>query len=189
MNFIQYLNNTHSIPSAKIAALESLVQQKRFLKGEDFVRAGQKSESFGFITTGLFRYYYTTDQGMEYTKAFINCNSILISYSAIIENRPSWFTIEALEDSDVEVLNFNKLRDLLSSEACWTGLLSAFLEKAFLIKEERERQLLLCSASERYQYFLQRFPGLEDRVRQHIIASYLGIAPESLSRLKKNITS
>jgi CRP-like cAMP-binding protein len=59
------------------------------------------------------------------------------------------------------------------------------LEKGFCIKEKRERELLLLDAEKRYNLFITEFPNLENRVSQQIVASYLGIQPESLSRLRR----
>ena len=63
------------------------------------------------------------------------------------------------------------------------------IEKGFTTKEKRERELLLLDAESRYRIFLEEFPNLEKRVKQHMIASYLGITPERLSRIRKNMNA
>lgn len=92
--------------------------------------------------------------------------------------------IEALEDSVICEIQYKDWIKLKQEHVCWKELLILFLEKAFVIKEKREREFLLLSATERYTIFKEEFPGLEHRIKQHHIASYLGISPVSLSRLK-----
>ncbi len=92
--------------------------------------------------------------------------------------------IEALENSTVYELEYLEWLTLRKENSCWDLFLITLLEGAFATKEKRERELLLLDAEERYNIFKNEFPGLESRIRQHLIASYLGISPVSLSRLK-----
>ncbi len=112
---------------------------------------------------------------------------MLISYSAIIQNRGSYFTAQAIEDSEIEVVNYDRLLDLFSEWEGWNKFLVAMLQKVFFVKEERERQFLLFDAEKRYRSFLEQFPNLDKRISQHLIASYLRITPESLSRLRRKM--
>lgn len=133
---------------------------------------------------GLFRLTYLSEDGKEFTKSFLLENDFLVSYSALIENRESYFSIEALEDSEIVVINYHLWKELFEDKICWHKLLITILEKAFCKKEKREREFLLYNAQERYESFLTSYPNLENRIRQHVIASYLGITPVALSRLK-----
>lgn len=184
-SFISFIKTSTTLPLQEEEKLNTLLSAKTIKEGESFVQAGQASKTIGFIKDGLFRYYYTNEEGVEFTKGFFPANAVLISYSAILENRASYFTIQALEESTIETVNYADFQNLFSGHPCWNQFLITLLQKAYLIKEERERQFLLCDAEQRYRAFLQRYPGLDKRVKQHIIASYLGIAPESLSRIRR----
>jgi CRP-like cAMP-binding protein len=70
----------------------------------------------------------------------------------------------------------------------WIKFLLKFIEKGFMIKEKRERDLLLLDAETRYKNFLSEYPGMDQRIKQGIIASYLGIKPETLSRIRRKIS-
>ena len=105
----------------------------------------------------------------------------------MVEKRPSYFAIQALEDSVIEVVDYLRLLEVISEHVCLKDLVIALLQKGFITKETREREFLLLDAEERYFKFKERFPALEKRIKQHIIASYLGIAPESLSRIRKKV--
>ncbi len=183
--FINFIKSTTELPSTQKEKFQVLISVKHLKKGEDFIRAGQSPGKIGYVKEGLFRYYYTSDSGVEYTKGFFDRDSVLSAYDAILENKPSYYTIEALEDSAIEVVSFDRFQKLFAEDPCWNEFLVALLQKGYVAKVTREREFLLLDAKERYQKFQKRYPGLEKRIKQHIIASYLGIMPESLSRIRK----
>ena len=189
MTFIDFIKTITAVPQEQESKFLRLVSKKNINKGDDFVGAGQFPKSIGFVKHGLFRYYYVNRKGEEYTKGFFPVGTVLSSYSAMVEKRPSYFAIQALEDSVIEVVDYLRLLELINEHVCWKDLVIAFLQKGFITKETREREFLLLDAEERYFKFQERFLSLENRIKQHIIASYLGIAPESLSRIKKKVYS
>lgn len=169
--------------------LSSLITIKKIYKGDNFIYCGQYPKSIAYVKNGLFRDYYTNKDGKEVTKWFYAEKSILISYNAVLKNRQSYFTIQALENSMIETLNYNRLLKLFDKQTSYRNeILIAELQNALIQKEEREYELLMFDAEHRYKRLLHRFPKLDKRVKQHIIASYLGIAPESLSRIKKHLS-
>ena len=184
-NFINYIKSIVNIPKEQENKFCSLISVKKIIKGENFLSEGQSSRTIAFIKSGLFRYYYIDNKGNEFTKGFFVENSVLTSYSAILEKRSSYFTIQALENSEIEIIDYIKSQQLFTEHPCWNKFLVAQLQKALIMKEEREREFLLFDAEQRYRAFLQQFPNLEKRIKQNIIASYLRLAPESLSRIRK----
>lgn len=184
-SYIGFIKKCTEVPQEQEDLFNKLVFEKKVKEGEDFIRQGQFSRNIAFVKEGLFRYYYTSEEGVEYTKGFFDKNSSLSSYSAILQNRASYFTIQALEDSIIEVVSYDEFNKLFSLHPCWNEYLVTLLKKAYIVKEEREREFLLFDAEQRYKAFLQRYPSIEKRVKQHLIASYLGIAPESLSRIRR----
>lgn len=89
-----------------------------------------------------------------------------------------------MEDSTLITVDYETYQELLGSHTCWQIVARKLAEMVFILKEKREAELLLNSAPERYQQFLTDYPDLETRVPQYHIASYLGITPESLSRIR-----
>ena len=156
-------------------------------KGEEFVRAGEIPRKVAFVLSGLFRYYYIDKEGVDYTKSIILEGSMLASYSAMINASPSYFFIQALEPAHLLEVNWNQWNQLQKKDRFWDQFLIKMLEKGFVTKERRERELLLWDAETRYRSFLEHYPRLENRLTQRIVASYLGIHPESLSRIRKKL--
>lgn len=185
--FAETLKSTASIPDEEIEWIFSISKVAHFEKGQHFIRAGQIPVKFAFLARGLFRYYYLNDSGHEFTKGFFLEKTFLSSYSAMIQNRESFFSIEALEPSMIIVVPYLRWHESAKTRLCWQQFLVSLLEKGYCNKENRERELLLFDAEKRYRLFLESYPGLEQRVKQHHIASYLGITPVSLSRIRKKI--
>lgn len=187
--FLLHVNQVVKIPESDCLSFEKLVQVRRLNKGEEFIRMGSYSQQVAYIRRGLLRYYYADAGGTQFTKGFFAEGQVLGALSAILEKRASYFTIEALEDAELEVIDFVKFESMTAQQPLWNQYLISVLKKAYLAKETREREFLLLDAEQRYHSFLNRYPGLEKRIKQHMIASYLGITPESLSRIKKRQAS
>ena len=175
------------MPENKIDEFLSIGRIKSIKASEFFIRAGEVPHKIAYINSGLFRYVYANDKGEEFTKGIIIENFFLSSYSATITEKPSYFSIEALEDSQVFEIVWKDFFQLAEKDIFWLKFLLKLVEKGYMVKEKRERDLLLLDAETRYKNFLTEFPGMDQRVKQGIIASYLGIKPETLSRIRRKI--
>ncbi len=181
--FNAVLNKITPITPSAVDRVLAFSEVKSLPKKSFYVREGQTPYSFAFVYKGLFRYYYADKTGHEFTKGFMPENAFISSYSALIQHRESYFTIEALEDAIILDIPYEKWHAFMLQEPGWQHFLIALLEK----KETREREFLLLSAEERYTRFLETHPGLDKRIKQHLIASYLGITPVALSRIRKKM--
>jgi len=170
-----------------IAELESQGKMKIYDPKQVFAREGEIPNKIGIIKKGLFRYYYLTNEGKEFTKVFMKEGDIISSYISMISGKKSYYTIEAIEKSEIIEISLCQWNKLRSIDSKWDKLLIAFLEKGYGIKEKREREFLLMDSENRYKAFLEDYPNLENRVRQHMIASYLGITPIALSRIRRKM--
>lgn len=175
------------LPEDRISELLSIANAKSIKAFQFFINNGDVPTKIAFVNSGLFRYVYVNDKGDEFTKGIITENTFISSYSAMVLNRPSYFSIEALEDSHIMEILWTDFTQLMEKDAFWLKFLMRFLEKGYIIKEKRERDLLLLDAETRYKNFLTEFPGVDQRIKQGVIASYLGIKPETLSRIRRKI--
>jgi CRP-like cAMP-binding protein len=159
----------------------------RFEKGDYFVRIGDIPDKMGFIWSGLFRVFYITEQGDERILVFRNENRFLSAFSAFLEGRPSWYGIQALEPSLLLCIHIDEYKRLVAEHPYWSQFSRQYVESIFLEKEKREREFLSESAETRYLNFRKNYPDIENRVPQYQIASYLGITPVALSRIRKTL--
>ncbi|MCG6969571.1 MAG: Crp/Fnr family transcriptional regulator [Gammaproteobacteria bacterium] len=158
----------------------------RFLKeGEYFIRVGEPSEYFGFINAGLVRFFYQTPRGTEFNKSFSQENQFMGAYSAFLTNQPARFNIQALEQTHMLIAKISPIIRLFNQHPCWEKLGRLLAEQLYIKKEQREAEFLLDDAETRYRHFLEHYPDLENRLAQYHIASYLGITPVALSRIRK----
>ena len=171
----------------EVSELTNIGTVKGYGQNSHFIGAGQIPNKFGFVLEGLFRYVYYSEEGKEFTKVFMPESSFISSYSAMISKGRSHFAIEALEPSKVLVINQEKWNRLRKENPKWDVLLIKLLEMGYSAKEKREREFLLLDAVQRYRIFLQEYPHLEKRVKQYMVASYLGITPIALSRIRKKM--
>lgn len=178
MNFIG------DIPEEELRKVSARTRTITVKKDGYFLRAGEVPWRIGYLKTGLMRLFYIDLNGLEVNKHFCIENTLAISYSAFLLQTESRFFIQALEDSTLITVDYETYQELLDGHVCWQVVARKLAEMVFILKEKREAELLLNSAQERYQQFLVDYPNLETRIAQYHIASYLGITPESLSRIR-----
>ncbi|MBD2503088.1 Crp/Fnr family transcriptional regulator [Anabaena azotica] len=183
-NVLQTLTD---IPRDELAKLTCIFQPRTLNTGEFLIRAGDIPSQIGFVVSGILRLYYVNSVGTEFTKSFCLENHFVTAYSALILKQPAPFFIEALEDSSLLVADYSQYLQLCAENSCWQTINHKFVEALYIKKEKREAELLLDDATTRYKNFLLEYPDLDCRVKQYHIASYLGISPVSLSRIRKNL--
>ncbi|SHM73987.1 Crp/Fnr family transcriptional regulator [Gracilibacillus kekensis] len=176
------------IPELEWHYLKSKIKWHSVRKGDLLVQAGEVSDRIYFCHSGVFRMFYLKEDGDEFNKSFVQEGQFFTSYSSVISSIPSYFAIQALENAVVASFTYKVLLQLYERHHCWEVVGRKLIEQLYIKKETRERQLLLHSAEERYHLFLEEFPGLEDRITQYHIASYLGISPVSLSRIRGQLS-
>ncbi len=184
---VSYFNGISDISSSELSVIDEIFKLSIIKKNEFFIRAGENPDRFGIIISGLFRYFYIDNKGTEYTKYFAIENDLLISYSAILSGEVSKFYIESLENSEILISSYKKFNALTQNSLSWNKIARKLIEQQYIKKEIREYRFLFNDAKTRYLHFLEDYPGLIDRVKHYHIASYLGITPVALSRIRKKI--
>jgi CRP-like cAMP-binding protein len=142
------------------------------------------SRYIGFVTDGLFRIFHTDSEGNDYTKNFMSSGEITCSLAMLLSKKHSRLNIQALENSELVCLNYDDILQLAEQNFIWQRLLRKLIEMAYLNKEKREFDLLFFDAKTRYLNFIEEHPDWEKRIQQRYIASYLGMTPETLSRIR-----
>ncbi|WP_103069599.1 Crp/Fnr family transcriptional regulator [Aquimarina sediminis] len=168
--------------------IKSIITFRTLEKDETLLRNGQIAKNVYFICKGALRAYFTDDQGNIYNKNLFLEGDLAGSTVSYLLQSPSNFTLEAIEESILISLNYEKYRDLINSNTDLKEYYIAYLENNWVIaKEQREISIVMENATKRYLKLLAKHPNMDQRIPQLHIASHLGITPTQLSRIKKEL--
>lgn len=158
---------------------------KELKKGDYFLREGMRCNEVAFIVKGVMMCYYNKE-GKQFIDEFSMENEFITDYSSFLTQSPSNKYIQCLENCQVYVISnesLNRLYQMNSIEFEKSGRIMA--EQLYLQWHEKSKSLLMDTATERYLKLIKNRTELPQRVPQYLIAEYLGITPESLSRIRK----
>lgn len=168
-------------------ATTPLMTIHRWQPGERIINTGDRNMDVHFLIQGSAYYAYTTINGKERIKSFVKPGGVLTSMSTLIYLQPSPFNILTLESSITAAIRYTDIANLLETSSDWNLLYRKMLEQLVLKKEKREASLLLLSAQERYEEFLNEFGESAKVIPLNKIALYLGITNVALSRIRKQM--
>jgi len=181
------LSKYADIPLDEQRKLGSKLRSQHLDKNGYFIRQGDQPGRVAFITSGLFRVYCIDESGNDKTLAFRDQGRFLAAYSPFLQKKDVWYSIQALTDAEFIYFELDDLIALMQQHPCWEILEKNYIIELFIEKEDRERSFLLEDAATRYTNFCKNNPDIEKNVSQFYIASYLGISPVSLSRIRTNL--
>jgi CRP-like cAMP-binding protein len=157
---------------------------QRLKKGELLVRNGDTCRQVSFINKGLLRFFYLVN-GKEISTGFVPENAYVSQYDSFLTNQPSAGNIDALEDCELINLSYDDMQALYKSNPVFEIFGRKIAEMLFIMISSQTTMLLTMSPEERYRSVIQNHPFVIQRVPQYMIASFIGITPEHLSRLRK----
>jgi CRP-like cAMP-binding protein len=180
-----YLQAFVSFTDEEWNALRSEMSIRTVAKKQAFVRLGEVSATVGFVCAGSLRQYYITPEGDERTTYFFFEGALVGGYLSFVAKKPSVVAIESLEDAQILTFPYSALEALYDHFPNWERLGRKIAEYIVLGLEERLVEHLMYSPEQRYERLLQSHrTKIVERVPQQYIASYLGITPVSLSRIR-----
>jgi CRP/FNR family transcriptional regulator, anaerobic regulatory protein len=165
------------------AEFEGLVQVRTVPKKTLILKEGEVCKDLVFIISGMARAYYH-DDGDQVTSWFMKENDMIISVKSFFKQQPSAENMETLEDSKLVLLSYESLNYLYGKYPEYNIIGRILTEHYYVLSEERSFSLRLHSAEERYQTLLAIHPEILKRAPLKYVASYLGMTPETLSRLR-----
>ncbi|PVZ10637.1 Crp/Fnr family transcriptional regulator [Porphyromonas loveana] len=185
--FTDFLRSNVVLSSEQMAALFEGSRVLEPKKGEFLLSAGEICRHRFFIERGAVREYSIDERGREHLLHFALEGWFLMNVESIFFDQPSSYFIEAIEPSRVLLLDDKQFRKLAAENEAFERFDKSLLHEHIHTLQHRITALQSSSAEERYRLFTKQYPEVMLRVPQMMIASYLGITPESLSRIRKEL--
>jgi len=176
-----------SLTEEQIALLQSVFKTAAIKRDAFFIKEGEKSTRIGLVVKGVFRSFCIDEKGNDITKHFFAEGSIVCAYAAYLTQAESTYYVQALEDSELLVAEISDFERALDGNYPLLVFLKKILDNVMVMKEHHASSFILLNSVDRYKQFLSEYPGLEKRLKQYQLASYLGITPVSLSRIRKKL--
>jgi len=186
-NMTTYLAKVLEVPAERLSLCSMQYEIKKVQKGEILLQQGEICRNTYFVESGLLRMFSIDKNGKEHIIQFAPENWLIGDRSSLYFNEKSNYFIEAIEESEISVLPRDFFNKLLSEFPNSIEKNDLVLQKHVKSLQDRINSLLGETAEERYLKFIKMYPDLLLRVPQWMIASYLGITPESLSRVRKEL--
>lgn len=172
----------------EIDCIKLLFKEKSIKKGDFFLEDGQVCKYAGFIVKGLIRYYINYN-GEDKTYAFAQENNFVCNNESFIPQTPSTKIIQALEDCEILQISYDDLQIFYKSIRQGERFGRLVIEQVFIQTLQDLSSFYTDTPEYRYEKFVKKHPDLQQRISQYHIASYVGVKPQSLSRIRKRISN
>jgi len=186
--FKEYINRISPLEQETFDELQKCFKLIELKKNDFFIREGEYAQQIGFLKEGIVRAFFLNQEGKEYSKQFFVAPSIIGAYTSLLVKQPNKIAQQALTDCQVLVADFVKIEALYDQCHDLERLGRKIAEYYFLEKEQKEIEMALLDADKRYLLMRERFPTIESIIPQYYIASYLGISPTQLSRIRRKLS-
>jgi len=184
---IGHINSILPMSTEDLALLTPLCFELSIKKKANLLVQGDVCKNIYFLTKGFFRMYYIDLEGNEINTRFTQEDNFMVDFQSFLTQKPSRYYWQAMEDSTVLAFAFKDVQRLYASSSSWQKFGRLVAERVYLQLNERVEMLQFMSPEQRYVYLLETRPELFNQISQFQMASYLGIKPESLSRLRKRL--
>ncbi len=187
MTIIEAINQIVSLTNDEKILIENSFSVKRLSKGDLWIKEGQYCNHVAYINKGIFRIFYKDEYGSEISCFFMPKHNFISSYTSFLTQTPTKENIEAIDDVELLIINrddLEKLSKKVRKIETWRRVIA---ENLFILMERRIAMLQSKTAQERYEDMMKENGDIILKIPLQYIASFLGITPQHLSRLRKNI--
>lgn len=184
----RYLEAKATFTEEQFAFIEPLFLVRTLEAGDFLQRGGDVATHACFVATGCLRCYVIDAKGKEHIVRFAPETWWLADAQSLASGTPSQYFIDALETSELLLVDPPSHERIIANVPPYATAFQAGLQRHAAAKDQRIVSALSATAEERYVQFLETYPSIVQRVPQFMLASYLGISPETLSRIRKHLS-
>lgn len=182
-----FVNSIMPMTAADMELFYPILQSKQVKRRGYLLKEGEVCRYVYYLVNGFFRMFYVDYDGNEINYRFTPKNNFLVDFQSFLLQKPSHFYWQAMQEADLLALSYHDIHQLYAASAAWNNFGRLVAERVYLQLNERVEMLLFMTPEERYRHLLETQPELFAQVSQFHLSSYLGVKPESLSRLRRRL--
>jgi len=186
---IDYINRVVQLDQQEEQTLLKLLSFRKLLKGQFFLQQGDICKFSGFVIKGCTKTFYVDDEGQEHVVMFSIEDWWTSDMGSFISQKPADLNVQCLENTELIYFSFEDQEQMLREIPKLERFFRIIIERAFVASQKRVVRNMSMSAKDRYLHFRNVYPKIEQRIPQYLIASYLGITKEFLSKIKSQLIS
>lgn len=183
--FKEYIASRGSLSDEQWKYIESVTIVKKLRKHQLLLKEGDIWNSHAFICNGCVRRYYIDADNVEHTLQFSIENWWTGDRESLLTGTPSKYNIEAIENTSVLLIGKEDFDKICIEIPSFSSIINSILQKSLNTTHKRIQADISLTAEDKYLHFIESFPKIANRVPRHMLASYLGVSPETLSRIRK----
>ncbi|WP_242119246.1 Crp/Fnr family transcriptional regulator [Aestuariivivens sediminicola] len=184
---LDYINKHVSLTKEEESTLLSHITFRKYLKGQYILQQGDICRYECYVISGCTKTFYLDDDGQEHIIMFSIEDWWAADMGSFIDQTPADFNIQCLENTELVMFSYDTIEDLYVKVPKLERFFRRIIEKAFIASQKRIVRNFSLTAKEQYLHFRQQYPEIEQRIPQYMIASYLGITKEFLSKIKSQL--
>jgi len=181
---LELINQITYLEEIEIELIKNCFKPLLLNKGEFFLEVGKINKHVGFLNKGLVRYFVYKDEE-ESTFEFTKEGEFIANYQSFNNKTGSVQNIQAIEDCEILIINYENVQTIFNTTKNGNLIGRLIIEHRFDIMVNQLLAIYMQNHAERYQNFIQHYSDLSQRIPQYLIASYVGVKPESLSRIRR----
>lgn len=185
--YFQNFNKRIQLSESEQALISGHLTFRKLRKKHFLLLEGEVCRTIAFVEKGALRSYTVNDKGVEHVTQFAMEGWFISDLYSFLTGEPSDLFIEAIESAEVVLINKAAHEDLLRKCPKYETFTRELITDAYVALQKRLHAINSASPEEKYAFFLKQYPQIAARVPQHMIASYMGLTPETLSRIRRRM--
>jgi CRP-like cAMP-binding protein len=186
--FFRKLNAKLDFSDEELDTIKTYLTPKKLRKKQFLLQEGDVCKYIAFVEKGALRAYTMDKKGMEHIVQFAVEGWLISDLSSFLSGDPAMYNIDALEECELVLISRTAYEELLKKIAKFETYIRLQVTGAYVAMQKRLISLISLPLEERYTNLIALYPDIVQRVPQHMIASYMGLTPETLSRVRKKMT-
>jgi len=184
LNLLKLLSQITELEENEVELIKNSFTSLFLAKGSFFLKAGEINKNVGFLQKGLIRYFVFKDDE-ESTFEFTKEGEFIADYQSFNNRTASIQNIQAIEDCEILIINYDNVQTIFNTTKNGNLIGRYIIEHRFDIMVNQLLAIYMQNQEERYKKFVEHYSDLTQRIPQYLIASYVGVKPQSLSRIRR----